>query len=130
MRIDCTKIPMGVSRSRIGLHKLKSGKLVKDLMIINNKMEPKRNYMIVSMNVFNILESHNKFEHLNLLGKNEIGPLTLVGHIGGLDCYVDLHMKSNNILLQYDKQVARDLKLESILGKDKDIDELEIEVIL
>ena len=83
----------------------------------------------MSMNVFNLLEQHDRFEHLNFLGK-EMNALTLVGSINGLDCYLDLNMKNNNILLHYDKQVARDLKLESILGKDKNIDELEIEVIL
>lgn len=130
MRIDCNEIPIGISENRFELQKLKSGKLVKDLMSINNKMEPKRNYMIVSMNVFNILECHDRFEY-SKFGKKEIGSLTLVGSIGGLDCYLDLNLKSNNILLYYNKQIARNLKLESILD-DSDVidDEIEIEVIV
>jgi hypothetical protein len=130
MRIDCNEITIGISESKFELQRLKSGKLVKSLIDINSKMEPKRNYMIVSMNVFNILELHDRFEHLNLLGK-EIESITLVGCISGLDCYVDLHMGNNNILLHYNKQVARNLKLESILDDNKFIDDsIEIEVIL
>lgn len=131
MRIDCNEIPIGVSESRFELNKLKSGKLVRGIIDINEKMEPKRNYMIMSMNVFNLLEHHDHFEHLNLLGKKEMDAITLVGSISGLDCYIDLNMESNNILLYYNKQIARDIKLKSILDGNVVIDdEVEIEVIL
>ena len=87
--------------------------------------------MIMSMNVFNLLEHHDHFEHLNLLGKKEMDSITLVGSISGLDCYIDLNMESNNILLYYNKQIARDIKLKSILDGNVVIDdEVEIEVIL
>jgi len=131
MRIDCNEIPIGISESRFELNKLKSGKLVRGIIDINEKMEPKRNYMIMSMNVFNLLEHHDHFEHLNLLGKKEMDSITLVGSISGLDCYIDLNMESNNILLYYNKQIARDIKLKSILDGNVVIDdEVEIEVIL
>ena len=132
MRIDCNNIPLGLSTNINDLNKLKSGKLVRSLLEINEKMEPRRNYMVMSMNVFNIIEHHDNFEHKNLLGlKKELTALTLVGNLCGLDCYIDIHMKSNNILLFYDKQIARNLKLESLLDNNKFIEEkVEIEVIL
>jgi|APSaa5957512535_1039671.scaffolds.fasta_scaffold129766_2 hypothetical protein len=135
MRIDCDSLDFGLEcydpSSLEERNRLKSSKLVKDLLKINNKMEPRRNYMVISMNVFNLLEYHDRFEHIKLSSKKEIGPLTLVGYIGGLDCYVDLNMKHNNILLHYDKQVIRNLRLESILDDSNIIDdEVEIEVII
>lgn len=132
MRIDCNGIPLGISTSVYELNKLKSGKLVRNLMEINDKMEPRRNYMVMSMNVFNIIEHHDNFDHKNLLGlKKELTALTLVGSLCGLDCYIDLHMKNNNILLFYDKQISRNLKLETLLDNNKLIEEkVEIKVIL
>jgi hypothetical protein len=132
MRIDCNDIPLGISTSIYELNKLKSGKLVNGLLEINGKVEPRRNYMITSMNVFNIIEHHDNFEHKNLLGlTKELSALVLVGNLCGLDCYIDLHMVDNNILLFYDKQIARDLKLDALLdGVSFSEEKVEIEVIL
>ncbi len=130
MIINCNDIDIGISKSLNGLHKLKSNKLVKDLVEISN-MEPKRSYMVTSMNVFNIIENHNNFEPRYLDKKNELTSINLVGSILGIDCYVDLYMKDDNILLYYDKQYARDLKIESILdGVPVKDEKIEIKVYL
>lgn len=136
MTINCSNLNFGldcyVPSSLSEQNKLKSGKLVRDLIDINKELELKRNYMIISMNVFNILELHDKFEHLNLLGrKSDEDNLYLVGRISNFDCYLDLHMMSDTILLHYDKQSMRDMKIESILSNKKvDSDAIKIDVIL
>lgn len=130
MIINCNDVEIGVSKSIKGLSILKSNKLVNDLVEINN-MEPKRSYMITSMNVFNIIETHDKFEPKFSDSKNELISINLVGNILGIDCYVDLYMKDDNILLYYDKQYARDLKIESILnGVPVKEEKIEIKVYL
>ena len=132
MKIDCNDIPLGIVNSRYELDKLKSGKLVNGLLEINEKVEPRRNYIITSMSVFNIIEHHDNFVHKNLLGlTKELSALVLVGNLCGLDCYIDLHMRDNSILLFYDKQISRDLKLDALLdGVGFCEEKVEIKVIL
>jgi len=135
MKIDCTKLNFGlecyVPSSMNEVNKLKSSKLVREIVNINNELEPRRNYMIISMNIFNILELSEKFEHLNLLGRKDKDCLYLVGRIYDIDCYLDLQMMEDTILLSWDKQRARELKLESLLnGSDTDMSRLKIDVIL
>lgn len=114
IEIHCN-VPYGIAETDFELMKLKSGVLVKDIKKMN-KDEPKRHYMIVSMNILNILETHDNFEHTHF-GKLEMECITLVGRIADLDCYVDLHMKDNMILLHWDKQTMRDMKISKILGE-------------
>lgn len=135
MKIDCANLNFGlgcyVPSSLSEQNKLKSGKLVKEIVDINNNLEPKRNFMIVSMNIFNILELNDKFEHLNLLGIKDDNFLYLVGRIYDIHCYIDLHMMEDTILLSWDKQRARELKLESLLNNNNtNLDQLKIDVIL
>lgn len=134
MTINCSNLNFGldcyVPSSMNEQNRLKSGRLVKELTDINEELDPKRNYMIVSMNIFNTIEHHDKFEHLNLLGRKSDG-VYLVGRISNFDCYLDLHMMSDTILLHYDKQSMRDMKIESILNNKKvDSDAIKIDVIL
>ena len=137
MTINCNNLNFGldyyVPSSINEQNRLKSSKLVKELIDINEELEHKRNYMIIPMNVFNLLELHDKFENCNLFesiipnGDN----LYLVGRIYNFDCYLDLHMMSDTILLHYDKQSMRDVKIESILNdKNLDSDAIKIDVIL
>lgn len=131
LKFDFTNIP----QSTFSLNKLKAGKLVSELKNINEDYNPKRNFMIISMNVFNILEHHDRFEHKNLLGiafeNKKDSKLYLVGRISGIDCYIDLNMMEDTILLSWDKQRAREIKLESLLNdSDKDLEQLKINVIL
>ena len=140
MTINCCEIRLGdlsgyVPSSLSELNKLKAGKLVKELREINKEYEPKRNFMVMSMNVFNTLEHHDKFEHKNLLGlafeNKKESRIYLVGKIYDIDCYIDLHMMSDTILLSWDKQRAREIKLESLLNdNNKDLEQLKIDVIL
>ena len=135
MIINCCEIGVEdfagyVPSSLSEVNKLKAGKLVRELKEISDRYEPKRNFMIMSMNVFNTLEHHDKFEHLNLLGRKS-GGVYLVGRIYEIDCYIDLHMMEDTILLSWDKQRAREMKLESLLNDSKkDLQQLKIDVIL
>ena len=39
----------------------------------------------------------------------------MVGNIFGYECYLDIYMSSEQISVYYNKQIARDLKIDSIL---------------
>jgi hypothetical protein len=65
------------------------------------------------MTVYNILEFNDNF--LSVKYESGDGPV-LVGTIGEFKCYLDIYLPPNEILVSWDKQTSRDVKLESILN--------------
>jgi len=98
---------------------VKSNKLLTELNRINIKMNIKHNYIIIPMAVYNILEHNDNFK--STIYESGDGPV-LVGTIGEFKCYLDIHLPPDEILVSWDKQTARDVKINSIL---KGIDEKE-----
>jgi hypothetical protein len=52
-----------------------------------------------------------------------------VGNINGYDCYVDIHMDSNEILLYYNKAKIRDSKLDYLLNSVELLEEKRVKII-
>ena len=98
---------------------VKSNKLLTELNRINIKMNIKHNYIIMPMTVYNILEHNDNFSPV--IYESGDGPV-LVGTIGEFKCYLDIHLSPDRIIVSWDKQTARDVKINSIL---KGIDEKE-----
>jgi len=94
-------------------YKVKGNKLLTELNRINIKMSTKHNYIIIPMTVYNILEFNDNF--LSVKYESGDGPV-LVGTIGEFKCYLDIYLPPNEILVSWDKQTSRDVKLESILN--------------
>ena len=94
-------------------YKVKGNKLLTELNRINIKMSTKHNYIIIPMTVYNILEFNDNF--LSVKYESGDGPV-LVGSIGEFKCYLDIYLPPNEILVSWDKQTSRDVKLESILN--------------
>jgi hypothetical protein len=101
-------------------YRVKGNKLLTELNRMNIQMSTKHNYIIIPMTVYNILEQNDNFISAVYSPKGE-GPV-LVGKIGEFKCYLDIHLPANEILVSWDKQTAREVKLNSIL---KGIDEKE-----
>ena len=95
-------------------YRVKGNKLLTELNRMNIEMSVKHNYIIMPMTVYNILEFNDNFLPV-IYEPNEKGPV-LVGSIGEFKCYLDIHLPPNEILVSWDKQTARDVKLESILN--------------
>ena len=94
-------------------YRVKGNKLLTELNRINIKMSTKHNYIIIPMTVYNILEFNDNF--LSVKYESGDGPV-LVGSIGEFKCYLDIYLPPNEILVSWDKQTSRDVKLESILN--------------
>ena len=94
-------------------YRVKGNKLLTELNRINIKMSTKHNYIIIPMTVYNILEFNDNF--LSVKYESGDGP-GLVGTIGEFKCYLDIYLPPNEILVSWDKQTSRDVKLESILN--------------
>ena len=95
-------------------YRVKGNKLLTELNRMNIKMSVKHNYIIMPMTVYNILEFNDNFLPV-IYEPNENGPV-LVGFIGEFECYLDIYLPPNEIIVSWDKQTSRDVKLESILN--------------
>jgi len=123
MLIDLNDIPIGIAETHRELYMLKSAKIYKEI----KKMDKKHNFIIMPMSIYNILECHQYFEpcHVNM---NE--GIFKVGDFCGYECYVDMFITDNRIILSKDKQAMRDNKINSILGISDLEKDLEINIII
>jgi hypothetical protein len=129
MVIDLTDVPIGVAETERELMKLKSGKLIRELININKLRTWKMNYLIIPPSILSIIELHQYFYPSGKV-ESDLEGLFQIGKIAEFDCYVDLYMDSKTIILQCDKQVLRELRLESILcGESSEDDEIKIKII-
>ena len=94
--------------------RVKGNKLLTELNRINFKMSTKHNYIIIPMTVYNILEHNDNFIG-ELYSPKDDGPV-LVGYVGEFKCYLDIHQPPDQIIVSWDKQTARDVKIDNILN--------------
>jgi len=128
MTIDLNKDEsLGYTETSFELAKLKSNKLIKEIIMQRNKTG--QNFMIVPMSIYNILEANDsfKFARLESLMSEEL--LRHMGSINGIEVYLDLFSPSDTITLRYDKSIMRDNKIDVILNDSKLKEEIEITVL-
>ena len=114
MEIDLSRMPLGQVDCLYDLDRMKAGYIMKDINKLNVSCEIKYNHMIIPMSVYNILENHPAFVSKKIKDSESDG-LWMVGNIFGYECYLDIYMSSEQISVYYNKQIARDLKIDSIL---------------
>ena len=128
MTIDLNKDErLGYTETSFELSKLKSNKLIKEIVMQRNKTG--QNFMIVPMSIYNILEANDsfKFARLESLMSEEL--LRHMGTINGIEIYLDLFSPSDTIILRYDKSIMRDNKIDVILNNSELKKEIEITVL-
>jgi hypothetical protein len=123
MIIDLTNVPIGVAESHRDLYTLKSAEMYKEL----NKMERKHNFIIMPISVYNVIECHQYFEPCNV---NINEGIFKVGDFCGYECYIDMMITDNRIIMSKDIQSMRDNKINAILGLDKLDKDLDIKIII
>ena len=121
MEIDLTDIPAGYPENYMDEYQLKSSKLFKEINSINSKMNKKYNYIIIPMAIYNIIECDTRFKPteivINLFTSISDGlDLRKVGTIGDIECYLDIYLPPDQIIVSWDKQTARDVKIDNILN--------------
>lgn len=114
MEISLSKMPLGQVDNTYDLNRMKAGYIMNGIIELNKSLEIKYNYMVISMFVYNIFETHPSFLSKKLQ-ESESDGLWNVGSILGYECYLDIHLSPDEIKIFYDKQISRDLKLDSIL---------------
>ena len=109
--------------------KTKADMISSELHGINSEVKTKYNYIIVSMPVYNVLDCSNGFIQDNDNGDLDEKSLRKVGKLGVFDVYLDIHLKTNTIILDWDKATSRDVKIDSLLD-GYDSEKTEVDVIL
>jgi hypothetical protein len=84
--------------------------------------------LIISINILNILEMDDRFNHAEYekVSNNEIFK---AGDICGFELYVDKFMNRDEILITYDKVKMRDNKIDYLLNNDNLINEKRVKII-
>jgi hypothetical protein len=113
MEIDLTDIPAGYVDNYMDEYQLKSSKLFKEINSINSKMNKKYNYIIIPMAIYNIIECDTRFKPTTISDELD---LRKVGIIGDIECYLDIYLPPDQIIVSWDKQTARDVKIDNILN--------------
>jgi hypothetical protein len=128
MTIDLNKDErLGYAETSFELSKLKSNKLIKEIIMQRNKTG--QNFMIVPMSIYNILEANDSFVFARLESLMSEELLRHMGSINGIEVYLDLFSPSDTITLRYDKSIMRDNKIDVILNDSKLKEEIEITVL-
>lgn len=122
MEIDLNKITYGQIESEYEENRLKSSTIYNSL----NRLNENYNFIIMPMSVFNILECDPRFSSCEI--DNPTG-IFKVGIFCGYDCYVDLYLTDNRIILSKDLQRMRENKINAILGTDELKKDLNIDII-
>jgi hypothetical protein len=122
MKIDLNKITYGQIESEYEENRLKSSTIYNSL----NRLNENYNFIIMPMSVFNILECDPRFSSCEI--DNPTG-IFKVGIFCGYDCYVDLYLTDNRIILSKDLQRMRENKINAILGTDELKKDLNIDII-
>jgi len=123
MKIDLNKITYGQIESEYEENRLKSSTIYNSL----NRFNENYNFIIMPMSVFNILECDPRFSSCEI-GDNPTN-IFKVGVWCGYDCYVDLYLTENKIILSRDLQRMRENKINAILGTDELKKDLNIDII-
>lgn len=126
MKIDISNVGNGHELSDYEMNVLKTSHLRSRLDDINYNMKSEFNYLIVSMSVYNAIECNPRFKP-SYTEKVFDGP-HYIGMFGTFECYVDLLLPSNMVLMQYDKRIARDKKIDTILNDVDVVTEVEVTI--
>lgn len=102
--------------------RLKSSNIYNSL----NKLSDSYNFIIMPMSIFNIIECDSRFSSCKI--DNLVG-IFKVGLFCEYDCYVDLYLTENKIILSNDLQHMRENKINAILGTAELIKDLNIDII-
>lgn len=114
MEINLRNLPLGQIDSLYDLDRMKAGYIIKGINKLNESREIEYNNIVIPMSIYNILEHHTSFLSKKITESKSDG-LWNIGSIFGYECYLDMLMPTDQISIFYDKQIARDIKIDSIL---------------
>jgi hypothetical protein len=101
---------------------LRAGKLVSE----NKKIKSDFNYIVMSVNILNIIEHSDQFMTRSA---QQLDDLFFVGEVLDMKVYVDVLMDPNMMSIRYDIQNTRDIKIQQLLGGKPKKDSIEITIL-
>lgn len=131
MKIDLTNIPsnLNLSLSDKDILRLQSNSFMKGIKVLSTdyNLQHTHNFIIMPISIYNIVENHPKFTACQV---NVTDGIFKVGELYGYDCYVDMTIFDNRIIISKNLQATRENKINSILGLENLQKDLEIDIIL
>jgi hypothetical protein len=121
--INLNNIRCGQIENDYDMNRLMSSNIYNNV----NRFNENYNFIIMPMPIFNIIESDPRFSSCEI-GDNPTN-IFKVGVWCGYDCYVDLYLTENKIILSRDIQRMRENKINAILGTDELKKDLNIDII-
>jgi len=110
-------------------YKIKSIRLLTALNQLNISIDKKYNYIIMPMSVYNIIECSEHFKSVKYDLENQSN-LKKIGFLGDFECYLDIYLEKNEIIISWDKSTARDIKIDTLLSSSNLIEyEKKIDII-
>ena len=82
--------------------------------------------LIISINILNILEMDERFINTESFFN---GDIFKAGDICGFECYVDIYMIHDEILISYKKDKIRDNKIDYLLNNKNLVEEKRVKII-
>lgn len=121
MEIDLLNLPYGACESEREAMQLKASKILTTLNLININSSIKYTEVLISVNVFNLIETHSYFI------SEKIQPTTLeepfvVGTLAEFVCLLDFKLPPDELVLRLDKKNSRELTINSLLENEKAIE--------
>jgi hypothetical protein len=114
MEIDISKTYSGHSENYQDDYKLKSSKILNSIREINKNMNKRYNSITIPISIFNIIECDDRFRHTNFDKDSELKKVGVLDN--NIECYLDLYSPPNQILISWDIQTLRDVKINNILN--------------
>lgn len=110
-------------------YKIKSIRLLTALNRLNISMNKKYNFIIMPMSVYNIIECSEHFKSVRYDLDNHSN-LKKIGFLGDFECYLDIYLEKNEIIVSWDKSTARDVKIDTLLSSSNPMEyEKRIDII-
>jgi hypothetical protein len=105
-----------------------SNNLIDDLINFGISQDPKPNFIILPVGVYNLIEEKITFLS-DETRPSDIAALYKVGYIMDFEVYIDIHLSPDKIVMSWNKQSMRDNKINSILGESMTLNNIEINII-
>ena len=121
MIIDLTSNCVSIYDNYVNEYKVKSSNLLTEINRINVESicegQVKYNYLIIPISIYNMIEQSEYFLVHKYETSVENENLKRIGFFGEFECFLDIYLPPDTIIVSWDKSTSRDIKLSNIFSE-------------
>lgn len=125
MIIDLSSVCGSLENDYIEEYEKKSKIIIDRLLKYSNN----EYILIFSINILNIIEVDSRFDSSDIYFEFITDDIFKVGSICGFECYVDIYMIHDEILISYKKDKIRDNKIDYLLNSENLLKQKRVKII-